>query len=169
MIIVIIIINIIMSMGLPNTPSRSKHAGGNHPTHTTPQGGRGGTTKAHTRTTPHHREGGSNPQPHHTTPQGGGGKQPTTAPHRRGNHWGGGGGGGGEGGGGGGGGGGERGGGRGGGGAEPGSYISQRTHVIRIGLTAAGTRREKLSLQQSWCGGCLHALDALAGLRRSSL
>ena len=62
-VIIIIIINIIMSMGLPNTPSRSKH-----PTHTTPQGGRGGTTKAHTRTTPHHRAGGgSNPQAHHTT------------------------------------------------------------------------------------------------------
>ena len=76
MILVTIIINIIMSMGLPNTPSRSKHAGGNHPTHTTPQGGgRGGTTKAHTRTTPQHRERGSNPQPHHTTPRGGGGKQ----------------------------------------------------------------------------------------------
>ena len=40
------------------------------------RGGRGGTTKAHTRTTPHHREVGSNPQPHHTTPQGGEGSNP---------------------------------------------------------------------------------------------
>ena len=69
MIIVIIIINIIMSMGLPSTPSRSKHAGGNHPTHTTPQGGKGGNHQS--------------PHPNHTTPQG--------APQGRGgggNHWG---------------------------------------------------------------------------------
>ena len=65
-VIIIIILNIIMNMGLPNTPTRSKHA---DPTHTTPQGGKGGNYQ-----TPH---------PNHTTPQGGG-KQPTTAPHHRG-------------------------------------------------------------------------------------
>ena len=66
---------------------------GNHPTHTTPQGGKGGNHQS--------------PHPNHTTPQGGG-KQPTTTPHHRerreathnhttpqgwgggGNHWGGG-------------------------------------------------------------------------------
>ena len=39
---------------------------GNHPTHTTPQGGKGGNHQS--------------PHPNHTTPQGGG-KQPTTTPH----------------------------------------------------------------------------------------
>ena len=65
-IMTIMIIVIIIIMGLPNTPSRSKHAGGNHPTHTTPQGGKGGNHQS--------------PHPNHTTPQGGG-KQPTTTPH----------------------------------------------------------------------------------------
>ena len=46
------------------------------------RGGRGRTTKAHTRTTPHHREGGNNPQPHR--------KQPTTTPQGRGGEGGGG-------------------------------------------------------------------------------
>ena len=64
-VIIIIIINIIMSMGLPNTPSRSKH-----PTHTTPQGGKGGNHQS--------------PHPNHTTPQGRRGKQPTSTPHHRG-------------------------------------------------------------------------------------
>ena len=58
-----------MSMGLPNPPNRSKHAGGNHPTHTTPQGGKGGKGGNH-----------QSPHPNHTTPQGGG-KQPTPEPH----------------------------------------------------------------------------------------
>ena len=64
------------------------------------RGGRGGTIKAHTRTTPHHREGGSNPQPHHTTPHHRGGRKAThhhITPQGGGvgrNHWGGGGGGG---------------------------------------------------------------------------
>ena len=77
--VIIIIINIIMSMGLPNAPSRSKHTGGNHPTHTTPQGGKGGNHQS--------------PHPNHTTPQGSpqkGGKQPTTTLGRGGGKGGGG-------------------------------------------------------------------------------
>ena len=66
---------------------------GNHPTHTTPQGGKGGNFQSPhpNHTTP--QGGGKQPTttPHHTT--GGGGKQPTTTPHHRGgvgrNHWGG--------------------------------------------------------------------------------
>ena len=51
---IIIIIIIIIGMGIPNTQSRPKNAGG----HTIPQGGRGEATH------------------HHTTPQGGGGEEP---------------------------------------------------------------------------------------------
>ena len=76
MIIVIIIINIIMSMGLPNTASRSNMQGGNHPTHTTPQGGEGGEPPKPT-PEPHHTRGRGEATHNHTTHhREGGGEEP---------------------------------------------------------------------------------------------
>ena len=95
------------SMGFAKHPKQIQTCRGNHPTHTTPQGVKGGNHQSPhpNHTTPQ----GGGKQPHnHTTPhhRGGRGKQPTTTPHHRGGGWGG-----------------TIGGGGGGGTAEPGSYM----------------------------------------------